>query len=218
MVAEDTPVLAELADHDARADAPRPGCQREAAEQRLDERRLARPVGADERDPLGPGDVQRERAQREVAALDDRVLQAHDDVARPGRLVDGEAQVPSLPGLLDHLQRVEGALGAPRPPGQRLGPVDAEVPLRLVVVARVLLLLGHAGGGPLALALGPPAQLGPLRLVDGVGLVGMGLVGGALGPVARPTAAVGARPSASARPARGRRSPCVRGRRGRATR
>ena len=46
---QDAAVLGQLADDDARAHPPRPRRQREAAEQRLDERRLARPVGADER-------------------------------------------------------------------------------------------------------------------------------------------------------------------------
>ncbi len=54
----------------------------------------------------------------------------------------------------------------------------------------MLLLAGHAGGGPLALALGPPAQSGALGLVDGVGLGGVQLIVGSLGLVSRPPAPV----------------------------
>ena len=54
----------------------------------------------------------------------------------------------------------------------------------------MLLLPGHAAGGPLPLALGPAAQVGALGLVDGVVLDGVGLVGGALALIGRPAAPV----------------------------
>ena len=74
--------------------------------------------------------------------------------------------------------------------GQLLRPVDAEVALRLVVVAGVLLLAGDARRGPLPFALGPPAQLGALVLVGRIGLGRVGPFRLALGLVARPAAAV----------------------------
>ncbi len=217
-VLQDAPVLSQFADDDARAHVPGPLRQRDPPEQGLHERRLARPVGADERDALRPPDVQGAGPEDEVAPLDHGVGQAHDDGTGPGGLADAEAEIPALPWLLDRLERLERALGAPCPRRQPLGPVDPEVPLRLVVVAGVLLLAGHAGGGPLALALGPPAQRGPLCLVDARRPLPRGR--------GRPPARPGSRPSrrrrcarcGSARPARGRRSPCGRGRPGRATR
>ena len=56
----------------------------------------------------------------------------------------------------------------------------------------LLLLTGDAGGGPLPLTLGPPAQLGPLGFVGLVGLGGVRPLGLALGLIAGPAAAVGA--------------------------
>ena len=122
-------------------------------------------------DPLGPTSANRSAQamsrvkgpSAEVAPLDHRLLQAHDDVAGSSRLVDGEAQVPSLPRLLDRLQRVErrARCAGPARPASRCGSMR-NLRCDLVVVARVLLLPGDAGGGPLAFALGPPAQLGAL--------------------------------------------------------
>ena len=169
-----------------------PGGEREASEERLHERRLARPVGTDECDPIGPGNIEGERAERELAPFDDSVVETHDDVAGPGSLADGEAEVPSLPRLLDGLERVEGTFGPARPSRQRLGPLNAELPLRLVVVAGLFLLPGHTGGRPLAFALGPLPQLAPLRLVDGVVGGGVRLIGRTLAPVRRPATAIGA--------------------------
>ena len=54
----------------------------------------------------------------------------------------------------------------------------------------MLLLVGHAGGGPLALALRPTPQIGSLRFVDGIVVGGVRLVRGALTLVRVPAASV----------------------------
>ena len=118
------------------------------------------PFGPDEGDTVGPGDIQRERPQGEVATSHDRFLQADDDIAGAVCLADGEAQIPAFPGFLDGIERVQCSLGSASPTSEILRPLNPEVALGLVVVPRLALLARDTRGRPLPLALGPLAQFG----------------------------------------------------------
>ena len=60
---EQGPALVDLADDDARPEALATGGQLDAAEQGVEQGRLARAVGADDGDPVGPADLQVDRAR-----------------------------------------------------------------------------------------------------------------------------------------------------------
>ena len=100
-----------------------PRASGQPAEQGVDERRLAGPVRPDEGHALGPADVEREGAEGEGPPFDHGVLEAHDDIARPCRLADVEAQVPALPRLVDRPRATRGHArsGAPARPASRSG-------------------------------------------------------------------------------------------------
>ena len=112
-VAQEAPVLAQLAHDHARSNAPGTGGQGEPPEDGFDQGRLAGAVGPDQGDAVGPVDVERERTETEVLALDHRLLETDDDRTRPDCLVDAELELPSLPRFVHHLERGQGALGAP---------------------------------------------------------------------------------------------------------
>src|SRR5205807_9547396 len=79
----------------------RAGREREPPEQRVEQRRLAAAVRAHERQPLPPGHRHIERSEAKRTALDDGVLQSHDDVAAPYRGREPEAELPGLVWLVD---------------------------------------------------------------------------------------------------------------------
>src|SRR5207244_8034804 len=146
--------LVDLAHHHAWPDPLFAARQRQPSEQRVEQRGLAAPVGAAYRDALGPPDLDVDGSQGERAALDDGVGEAGDDIAGARRGGDGELEVPALPWLLHRLESLECLLGDPDLRRLLLGPVEAEVALRLVVVLRVLLLLPRALHRPLPLRTG----------------------------------------------------------------
>ena len=106
--------LVDLADHDARAE--RAPCPRRAASRPSSTASsvdLPDPFGAGDRDPVGPVDLQVDRAEREVAAADDGAAQRRHDGARPRGGGDLHPQLPLLAGLLDDLQPLDQPLGLP---------------------------------------------------------------------------------------------------------
>jgi len=79
--------LVDLTHHDGPAE-PRPaGRQRQPAEQRAEQRRLARAVGAGQRDAVAAVHGEVDRPQPEVVALDDRGRQPGHVVRATGRRV-----------------------------------------------------------------------------------------------------------------------------------
>ncbi len=156
--------LVELADDDTGTEPPLARLERQPSENRVERRRLARTVWAEDPDSLGPADLEIDRAQPETAALDHRVTKPHDvSAARRGR--DREAQLPLLERLVDHLQSVERLLSDAHLGCLLLGPVEEEVALRLVVVLRVLRQLLGAHRRPPPLGLRPSLEVGALVAV-----------------------------------------------------
>ena len=96
-------ILLELAEDDARAEPARAGGERQPAEQRVEQRRLAAAVRPGDREPVAPADGEVERAEPEGAALDDRVLEPDDDLAAARRRRERELELPRLVRLLDGL-------------------------------------------------------------------------------------------------------------------
>ena len=133
-------------------------------EHRPQQRRLARAVRADERDPLPCGHEQIDRPQPEVGGcIHDNPGEAGDDVATAGSRRDVETQLPRHAWLVDDVETFDRLLGAGGLAGELLGLVDAEVTDVLVVLARPA-HLGLALARPLPLALSSPGQVRPLRV------------------------------------------------------
>ncbi len=183
-------VLAQLAGHHARPEPLAARHQREVAQERGHQRGLAAAVGPGERHPVAPDDLEVQRPHPEQAPFDHRPGEPGHHRTGPGRLLDGEAQVPALPGLGHHLQRLTGPVGLTGLGRQLFGAVDPEVPLRLVVVPGLPALAADPGRGPPALPLGPALELSALTLVELVGLGGVAPHVGPLGLVPVPAASV----------------------------
>ncbi len=164
--------------------------QRQPAEHRLDQRRLARSVGADERDAVRPPDVERERPQREVAALDHRVVQPRHHGPRPGRLVDAKRRSHPSHGF-STVSSVSRARSVRRAR-------DASFSVLLMRKSRCALSLSRGFFFSLVTPVvahwrsrsGPLGQLRLLRLVHRVRLFRVGALGGPLGEIPGPSAAV----------------------------
>ena len=165
--------LVELADDHARPEPLRSRREREPAQQRCEERRLARAVGPDDRDALGPRHRHVDRPESEVAPFDDRGRQPGDVVAAAFGTSDGEVELPSLPRLLDHVEPIDGAFGRLRLGGELLGALHVPAADELVVVGGLLRRLALAGDRPLALASGAFGELGLRVAVRLVGLARM---------------------------------------------
>ena len=163
--------------------------QGERAEHCSHQRRLPRPVGSGQTQTITPVDLEIDRAESERSPVDDGTGQPGHH--RPGalRLLDGEAELPSLPWLLHLFERGHGPVGLARLGRQLLGPVDPEPPLGLVVVLGGSGLLGDPFGGPLALLLGPALELRAPLVVGGERFGGMSSSGDPFGLVASPAAA-----------------------------
>ena len=73
--------LVELAEDDRRPDPARAARERQPAEQRVDQRRLAGAVRPDDREPLAEAELEVERAEAERPALDDRAGELGDQAA-----------------------------------------------------------------------------------------------------------------------------------------
>ena len=140
----------------------------------VEQRRLARAVRSEHRDPLSGADGEVDRAEPERAAVDDGPLEAGDDVAAaPGRR-HRQLQPPRLPGLGDDLEPLDRPLGAGGPTGELLGLVDAEGADVLVrFVGRRPPHLGQPLAGPLPLALRPLGERSALLVVLLEALPGM---------------------------------------------
>jgi MFS family permease len=182
-------VLAELADHDARADPSVASGEGQTADDGGDQARLPRAVGPDQGDPLGPPDLEVDGAEPERPALDDRRLEARHHRSGPRCVLDAEVEPPALPGLVDDVEGLESTIGATGSRRQLLGPVDPEVPLGLVVVPLSFLFSRDPVGRPLTFPAGPIGQRPTPRLKGAVGLLGVETVGLPLCQVTRPAAA-----------------------------
>ena len=107
---EAEPRLVERADAHAGADPARARGERQPADERVDERRLAAAVRADERDPLAPGQLEVERAEHEAAAPQRRAVQAHGHVARALAAAEAQLQLPAPPRLVDGVEPLDRLL------------------------------------------------------------------------------------------------------------
>ena len=175
-----------------RCTVPALGC--DSAEDRVQQRRLAGAVGADEGDPLTGGDQQVDRTERERRRprTTTSLRRATTSPLRPGG-GDVEAQLPRHPRLVDDVQALHRPLRARRPAGELLGLVD------LVMADELVALVGssrlrQALGRPLPLALGPAGQAGALGVVLLEALPGVTLGGRLLVEVGLPAAAEPASP------------------------
>src|SRR5581483_11319013 len=108
--AEREPPLVEVADDDRRPQPPGAGGESEAAEDRVEQGRLAAPVRADDREPVAPAKLEVERPEPERAALDDGALEPRDDVAATSARREAELELPRLVRLLDRREVAELAV------------------------------------------------------------------------------------------------------------
>ena len=87
---------------------------------------LPEPFGAGDRDPVGPVDLQVDRAERERAAAHHRAAQRRDDGAGARCRGDLHPQLPLLARLLDDLEPLDQPLGLPGLGGLLLARLGAE--------------------------------------------------------------------------------------------
>ena len=128
--------MRQLAEDDPGAEpAPSLG-ERQAAQQGVEQRRLAAPVRAEHRDAFGPGELEVERAEPKRAALDDGALEPHDDIAAALARREVEPQLPGLVRLVDALEPLD-------PPGEGLLDILRLLLLAALAIAALLPLL-HA--------------------------------------------------------------------------
>ena len=163
------------------------------AEQELQERRLAGPVGTNDGDPFAGRDQQIDRAESEAGVLDNGAVQSGDDVAAACRGTDVEAQVPRHPRLLHDLEAGDRPLGASRSSGQLLRLADAVVTDELVALVGAT-HLGLPLRRPLAFALSSARQRRALRLVVGEPFPGVSFDRRLLVEVGLPAAVESSRP------------------------
>ena len=131
------PHLLDLGDHDPAPEAGRPARRRLPAEDHVDQRRLARPVAADQRHPIAVLDQQVDRPEPELGALHRDPGQSRDEVATASGVGHLESQLPRLARLVDDGETVDRALRLGRLAGQLLGLVGTEAADVLVgLVAR----------------------------------------------------------------------------------
>ncbi len=133
--------LADLAHDDAGPRPLRARDERQPAEERGQQRRLARAVAPDDGQPVAPRHLERHRTEPEAGvavdprALDDRVGQPGHDVAAPAGVRDREPQVPALPGLVDGLEPGQRLVGDLRLGGHVLGALHVAMADELVGLA-----------------------------------------------------------------------------------
>ena len=156
-----------------------PPRERQPAEQRVEQGRLAAPVRPGDRDAVAPADGEIERSEPEGAPLDDSLLEPHDRLAAARRRRERELELPRLVRLLDGLDAREL---------RAVGPLH---------VLRLLLLAALAVPAPLplrhaALLLLDAPALGDRRVPAAVMPLAPSL---ALSLVVAPAAAVLRRPS-----------------------
>ena len=194
---EGPPRLVDLADHHRRAERPAARGERNPAEDRLDQRRLARAVGALHEEAICPGQLQVHRAEPERAPVGDCSRQrGHDVPAAPG-CPEAQPQLPLLARLLDHLEPVRLAHGCRCPGTELLSALCPGMPDVLVwflPAGSRAVCRPFPGTRPFSL---PAGTLGQLVAPGGIGLVflpGAHPVALELGLVGRESAAVTAGP------------------------
>src|SRR5205807_4927212 len=100
-------VLAELANHNAGTEPPPPSSKREPAKYGVDQGALSRAVRTGDGHPLTPSDLDVYGAKAETSSPHDGVFELGYNHPRSGRLVDGEAKLPSFPGLFHRLETLQ---------------------------------------------------------------------------------------------------------------
>src|SRR5215472_9129293 len=163
------------------------------AEQRPQQRGLARAVVAENEHPVAPAELHAHRAERERPAPDDGLGQHGDDVAAAGGGAEAKPQFPFLPRLGDRLE----AFGRAQRGGSlsRL-PLGASRHAMPDVLVGFLAPRGCALRGALARSrpfLLPPRPLDQLIARGRIGLIGLGRPGAValkFGPIGLITAAV----------------------------
>ena len=108
---EPGPRLVQLAHDDAGTHPPGARRERHSAEQRAEERRLAGAVRPEDRDALGPSDLEVEGTETERAALDHGAVEPEHHCAAPGCGRELEVELPPLPRLVHDLEPFERAVG-----------------------------------------------------------------------------------------------------------
>ncbi|MEZ5229191.1 MAG: hypothetical protein R2710_21745 [Acidimicrobiales bacterium] len=166
-------LLIDATDDDGSAEPLGAGGERPIAEKCVEQGALARTVRPRDQHPITGIDLERDRTETEAPLLDHGVTQFGNEVARPFDAADLEVELPWLPGFVDDLEPLDGSLGASGPGGKLFGSLDLGLAEELVAVARILLGLGHAGGGPLPLGPGSVGELGSLADIVRVLLLGM---------------------------------------------
>jgi hypothetical protein len=142
-------VLLELAEADAGPDEAPAARKRQGADERSNQSRFSGAVRADDREAVAVSKLEVDRPEPEAVPLDDRLLEARDDIAASPRS-ERELEAPGRPRLLHLLEPLEPLLGGAHLGHQRVG----TAPVR------------HLPGGP-RLALAPSQQrLEPLTLTD----------------------------------------------------
>src|SRR3954471_13644842 len=147
-------LLGDLTEHDARADHACACDEGHSREDRVEQCRLPAPVRTDDCEPIGPRELQVERAELERTTFHHRLLESHDDIA--AALLRRKLE-PELPRLV---RLVEG----PEP-----GDATAD---RLLHVLRLLLLASLSVAALFPLLHSPQllVEAGFLSLVGAVGL------------------------------------------------
>src|SRR5205807_7406005 len=95
---------------DAASEGAPAGDERNLAEQRAQQRRLAGAVGSGDHEPVSVAEREVERPEPERAALHDGALEPHDDVAASVARRERELEAPRLERLLHAFEPLERAL------------------------------------------------------------------------------------------------------------
>ncbi len=165
-----------------RTDEPsdwRPAVEREPAEQRLQQRCLARAVVALDQHPVAPVQLQAHGPEPEGTAHDHGIGEHGDDLTAARRRAEAEPQLPLLARLGYRFEPVDRAQCGGSPGGLALRALDHAAPdvlVGLLAPHRGALRGAFAGASPLLLAPRPLHQLVPAGRVRLVGLCRPGLV------------------------------------------
>ena len=165
--------LVDLAEQHPRPQRLPPGRQRHPAEEGSEQRRLAGAVGPDDRDALGPGDLQVDRSEGETVPRDDGFRQRRHHGAGARRRRDRHLQLPLLARLVDLVEAPELALDG-LDPRRRVGRRFQPGALGgAVVVGRLAFGPHRAAHRLLPLALRLRHKTGPLVVVLLEGVAGL---------------------------------------------
>src|SRR4051812_15090554 len=94
-------LLGDLTEHDARADHACACDEGYSREDRVEQCRFPAPVRTDDCEPIGPRELQVERAELERTTFHHRLLESHDDIAAPFLRRKLEPELPRLGRLVE---------------------------------------------------------------------------------------------------------------------